>query len=204
MMATIDSPFAFLAEMLETERLKTLTVWSEFGDSDLAFRPAPLARSVQEQMVHQCQSEDGWFTKMLGIATGLSVLPAHEDRLSFLEHYADASGRRVDALRRQTAEWFEGEAEFFGTPRTRAWVLVRRIAHTAHHRGQLTIYLRLLGRSLYSTYGPTADTGGLPVHGAKVVYRYDSVEDLLAGERNRTDARRLPGPGGRPVTERGA
>jgi uncharacterized damage-inducible protein DinB len=204
MMATIDSPFAFLAEMFETECLKTLTVWSEFVDSDLAFRPSPLARSVQEQMVHQCQSEDGWFSKMLGIPTGLSVLPAREDRLSFIEHYAEVSGRRLEALRHQPANWFEGEAEFFGTPRTRTWVLVRRIAHTAHHRGQLTIYLRLLGRSLYSTYGPTADTGGLPANGAKVVYRYDSVEDLLAGERNRTDARGLPGPGARPVTERGA
>ena len=151
MMATIDSPFAFLIEMFATERLKT-----------------------------------------------------REDRLSFLEHYAEVSGRRLDALRHQPANWFEGEAEFFGTPRTRSWVLVRRIAHTAHHRGQLTIYLRLLGRSLYSTYGPTADTGGLPANGAKVVYRYDSVQDLLAGERNRTDARPLPGPGARPVTERGA
>ena len=203
-MATIDSPFAFLIEMFATERLKTLTVWSEFEDADLPFRPVAPARTVHEHMVHQCLSEDGWFTKMLGLPTPLSPLPEREDRLSFLEHYAEVSGRRLDALRHQPANWFEGEAEFFGTPRTRSWVLVRRIAHTAHHRGQLTIYLRLLGRSLYSTYGPTADTGGLPANGAKVVYRYDSVQDLLAGERNRTDARPLPGPGARPVTERGA
>lgn len=29
--------------------------------------------------------------------------------------------------------------------------------HSAHHRGQLTVYLRLLGAAVPSTYGPTAD-----------------------------------------------
>jgi uncharacterized damage-inducible protein DinB len=29
--------------------------------------------------------------------------------------------------------------------------------HSAHHRGQMTVYLRLLGRTVPSVYGPTAD-----------------------------------------------
>jgi uncharacterized damage-inducible protein DinB len=37
------------------------------------------------------------------------------------------------------------------------WVFWRRILHSAHHRTQLTVYLRLLGRSVPSIYGPTAD-----------------------------------------------
>jgi len=41
----------------------------------------------------------------------------------------------------------------------------------------------MLGRSLYSTYGPTADTGGLFQQGAPVIYRYESVEALLAAGR---------------------
>ena len=90
----------------------------------------------------------------------------------FLEHYAAASGRRLERLAGQTAEWFAGETRFFDVPRSRAWVLTRRIAHSAHHRGQLTAYLRMLGRDLYSTYGPTADTGGLFQQGAPVIYRY--------------------------------
>jgi hypothetical protein len=44
--------------------------------------------------------------------------------------------------------WWAGETSFFGVPRSRAWVLVRRIAHTAHHRGQLTVLLRLRGRAV--------------------------------------------------------
>jgi uncharacterized damage-inducible protein DinB len=29
--------------------------------------------------------------------------------------------------------------------------------HSAHHRGQMTVYLRLLGSRVPSVYGPTAD-----------------------------------------------
>jgi hypothetical protein len=48
--------------------------------------------------------------------------------------------------------------------------MTRRIAHSAHHRGQQTAMLRMLGRDLHSTYGPTADTGGLPADDAPTLY----------------------------------
>jgi hypothetical protein len=82
--------------------------------------------------------------------------------------------------------WFEQTTKFFDVDRSRAWVLTRRIAHSAHHRGQLTVYLRLWGEALYSTYGPTADTGGLAANGARVIY----------GEEP------LPIASAKPVTER--
>jgi uncharacterized damage-inducible protein DinB len=31
------------------------------------------------------------------------------------------------------------------------------LSHLAHHRGQLTVYLRLLGAKVPSLYGPSAD-----------------------------------------------
>ncbi|MCC7009491.1 MAG: damage-inducible protein DinB [Acidobacteria bacterium] len=36
-------------------------------------------------------------------------------------------------------------------------VLLDTISHLSHHRGQLTVYLRLLGRTVPSVYGPSAD-----------------------------------------------
>ncbi len=195
--------YAFLVDTYATERLKTLSVWSQFADGDLSFRPEPRARTPLEQMVHQCVSEDGWMQRMLGIDIGLPPLPSREDRLGFLEHYAEASGRRLERLRAEPAEWFAGETQFFDVPRSRAWVLTRRIAHSAHHRGQLTAYLRMLGRDLYSTYGPTADTGGLFQPGAPVIYRYSGLEDLLAAARgDRVETPPLPGPASGAPTER--
>jgi hypothetical protein len=78
---------------------------------------------------------------------------------------------------------------------------VRRFTHSAHHRGQLTASIRMWGRPLFSTYGPTADTGGLPKNGASVVYRYDSVDDLLAHDGGDGE-HVLPGSGAAPPTER--
>jgi hypothetical protein len=149
-------------------------------------------------MVHQCVSEEAWMRGMLGIDAGLPALPASETRRAFLEHYGLAADKRLAALRAQTADWWQAETAFFEARRSRAWIFLRRIAHSAHHRGQLTVYLRLLEKSLYSTYGPTADTGGLALNGARVVYRAANRDELLAEE----SVRRLPGPGQKPVSER--
>ncbi len=196
------NPWRFFAETYDTERLKTLTVWSAFRDEDLGFRCAERARTPLEHMVHQCVSEDTWVRNMLGIATPLEVLPQHETRLAFLLHYAAASTFRQERLEAMPAEWWTGTTRFFDVQRSRGWVFQRRIAHSAHHRGQLTVLLRLLGRPVYSTYGPSADTGGLFVHQAPTVYRYHSVEELLAAETEGGAWPPLPGPGARPVTER--
>src|SRR5215475_9969543 len=154
--------YDFLVETYATERIKVASVWSEFRDEDLPFRPNAgdaRGRSVHEQMVHQCVSENLWFKNMLGIDVGAPPLPSPETRLGFIRRYAEDSGRRLAALRAQDDVWWEAEVTFFDVTRSRAWVLVRRVAHTAHHRGQQTTMLRMLNRDVWSTYGPTADTG---------------------------------------------
>jgi uncharacterized damage-inducible protein DinB len=193
--------FSFFADTYDTERLKILSVWSQIPDQQMGFRPEPRARSPLEHMVHQCMSEDAWMRNMLGIDVGLPVLPPQETRAAFIEHYAAVSAARLGVLRQKPDAWFLEPTTFFDVTRSRAWVLLRRLTHSAHHRGQLTAYIRQWGRPLFSTYGPTADTGGLPKNGATVVYRYDSVEDLLAHD-GRDGERVLPGPGTASPTER--
>jgi len=197
-----SNPWGFLVETYASERLKTLAVWSAFRDEDLRFRCAERARTPLEHMVHQCVSEDTWMRTMLGIEPSRPPLPAEEARLSFMRHYAAASGERQARLAAMPGDWWAGATRFFDVERSRAWVFVRRIAHSAHHRGQLTVLLRLLGRPLYSTYGPTADTGGLFASHAPTVYRYANVDALLDAEARGGDWPPLPGPGGTPVTER--
>ena len=194
--------YDFLVESYRTERLKTLSVWSQVPEDRMGFRPEPRARTPHEHMVHQCVSEDTWMKNMLGISVSRPALPAEETRRRFLEHYAAVSAERLAELERKPDEWFAGETRFFDVPRSRAWVFTRRLTHSAHHRGQLTVYLRLWGQALYSTYGPTADTGGLFQHGAPVVYRYSSVEHLIDGESAGGEFPALPGPGVHSPTER--
>jgi uncharacterized damage-inducible protein DinB len=197
--------YDFLVDSYETERVKLLSVWSEFSDSDLVVRPKPddaRGRSVREQMVHQCMSEDIWFRRMLGIDVNAPPLPQQETRLEFIKRYAEDSGKRVAALRRTDDRWWEESVMFFNVLRSKAWVMTRRLTHTSHHRGQQMAMLRMLGRDVHSNYGPTADTGGLMQNGAPTIYAYESLEALLAGEERGGAKSVLPGAQGKPVTER--
>ena len=160
-------------------------------------------RSVREHMVHQCVSENLWFRDMLGLDVQAPPLPEVESRLQFIHRYAEDSDRRLAALADRAEPWWEEVVGFFDTRRSRAWILVRRVAHTAHHRGQQAAMLRMLRHDLYSTYGPTADTGGLMQQQAPTIYPYPDGEALLAGESAGGRKAGLPGPGSRIVTERG-
>jgi len=197
--------YEFLVETYETERVKVLSVWREFREEDLAFRPNAhdsRGRSVREQMVHQCVSEDLWFRTMLAIDVGAPPLPTVEARIEFMKRYAEHSTRRLATLREKDEAWFEGETSFFEVKRSRAWVLTRRIAHTAHHRGQQMAMLRMLARDLHSNYGPTADTGGLMQNHAPTIYAYANLDALLRAEAGSGSKAPLPGGGSKPVTER--
>src|SRR5512141_3125487 len=132
--------YDFLVETYATERVKVVSVWSEFGDHDLTVRPRegdPRGRSVLEQMVHQCVSEDTWFRNMLAIDVGAPPLPPLETRREFMLRYAEDSGRRLVGLESKTEVWWTEVVPFFEVPRSRAWVMTRRLTHTAQHRGQL-------------------------------------------------------------------
>jgi uncharacterized damage-inducible protein DinB len=197
--------YAFLVETYATEQVKVVSVWSEFRDEDLAMRPRagdPRGRSVHEQMVHQCVSEDLWFRNMMGIDVSAPPLPKQETRLEFMKRYAEDSGKRLAALQGKDEVWWEENVKFFDVSRSRAWVMTRRITHTSHHRGQLMAMLRMLGRDLHSNYGPTADTGGLMQNHAPTIYAYRSLEALFVGENAGGEKAALPGGGGKAVTER--
>ena len=197
--------YDFLVESYASERVRVLSVWSEFKDEDLPVRPSPTdprGRSVHEQMVHQCVSEDLWFRNMLGIDVQAPPLPAHETRIDFIKRYAEDSGRRLAILQQTDEPWWEGLTTFFDVERSRAWVMTRRLTHTSHHRGQQMAMLRMLGRDLHSNYGPTADTGGLMQNQARTIYAYANVDALVSGEERGGAKARLPGTGGKAATER--
>jgi len=197
--------YHFLVDTYETERLKVISVWSEFKDQDLPVRPHPAdsrGRSVHEQMVHQCVSEDLWFSTMLGVDVGAPPLPKPETRVEFMKRYAEDSGKRLAALREKDDAWWEETVSFFDVRRSRAWVMTRRLNHTAHHRGQQMAMQRMLAHDLHSNYGPTADTGGLMQNHAPTIYAYPSLDALLDAEPAGGSKSPLPGPGSKPATER--
>ena len=129
-------------------------------------------------------------------------LPDQETRVAFIRRYAEDSGRRLAALRQKDTRWWEELTDFFDVKRSRAWIMIRRLTHSSHHRGQQMAMLRMLGRDLHSNYGPTADTGGLMQNHAPTIYAYRDVDALLDGEGGGGEKSPLPGARGQRVTER--
>jgi uncharacterized damage-inducible protein DinB len=72
----------------------------------------------------------------------------------------DAFARTSDADFEKTWSLKMGDNVIFSLPRYKA--VRQHINHLCHHRGQLTVYLRLIDVPVPSIYGPTADEAWTP------------------------------------------
>lgn len=165
-----------LMDIYAGEMSKVDAVWGCFEDSDLPYRIHPKSSTVLEVMTHQLLSERRFFGEFLGsteppageVAPTEATVAAHRRRL------VDLARPRLAYLASRDERWWLERSAFFDVTRERIWIFWRRVLHTAHHRTQLTVYLRLLGKPLPPVYGPTADatwTGADPTTSAAAAGR---------------------------------
>ena len=150
----------FDAEMASTRRLlERLPV------DRLEWRPHAKSRSLGELATHVTETTRwGMRLEKESFQVGSEKAPALTRSAEFLDRFdANVAGSRA-ALARIPDEAMgrdfvvlkpDGEVFFHGKRKR----LVRQVllSHLIHHRGQLTVYLRLCDVSLPSVYGPTAD-----------------------------------------------
>jgi uncharacterized damage-inducible protein DinB len=157
---------ALIAE-LEREAASTRRVLERVPADHLEFQPHPKSMKLGQLALH-IASLPGAFSRMgrleaFDVASAKfsppqpqsvdEIIPALEaslaDARAFLSELDDAA---------LASPWrlMAGEKELFTVPRSD---LVRNLMfnHSYHHRGQLTVYLRLLEVALPSVYGPSAD-----------------------------------------------
>ena len=107
----------------------------------------------------------GWITNAVSeTSLNLAAYPGYsyettETLLKSFDKHVKEARQALTAARDSDfqVEWSlkQGDQVFFSAPRG---VIVRQhINHLVHHRGQLTVYLRLLDVPVPSIYGPTAD-----------------------------------------------
>jgi uncharacterized damage-inducible protein DinB len=168
--------FQHLVDTYAGETNKTASVWDLFHDADLPWRPHPRSSTVDEILKHQLLSERRFFGEFLGSPEppAAGVLPTQASVEAFRSRLVELALPRLDWLSRLTEpQWLQTSA-FFDVRRERIWIFWRRILHSAHHRTQLTVYLRLMNRTVPSTYGPTADvtwSGADPTFGTAAAER---------------------------------
>jgi uncharacterized damage-inducible protein DinB len=152
----------FLQYALDTyasETNKVVSTWREFTDGDLGFRPHPKSSTVGDILKHQLLSERRFFGEFLGTSEPgpNQTLPELMTINEYCRRIAQLAKARLPFLAERDEGWWAAMVPFFDVRRERIWIFWRRLLHTAHHRTQLTVYLRMLDKAVPSTYGPTSD-----------------------------------------------
>jgi hypothetical protein len=155
-----NGAFQHLLDTYASETSKVISVWREFRPEDMQFRAAERSSTVVDIMKHQLLSERRFFAEFIGLEgepEPAAVLPQDLSPTGFCHRNEELCRPRLGRLAGRDAPWWMEVVPFFDVRRQRIWVFWRRVLHTAHHRTQLSGYLRLLGRRVPSSYGPTAD-----------------------------------------------
>ena len=137
----------FLSAALKRHLDETQPIFNQIVDEDLTKVPIKDGRPLGEVLLHMLRSLDFYLT---GLAKNEWAPLSYS-----LEEYKDA-----EDLKALTREVFERAREYldqlndgdletstssFNRPATAAEILLEAIEHSIHHRGQLTVYYRLLG-----------------------------------------------------------
>ncbi len=150
---------------LDQEAQTTRRVLERVPEDKLAWKPHPKSMSLGQLALH------------LATAPGMIATIASQDRVeapSFQQSEAKSRAEILDAFTQSVATAKDLLNKIDDTRAMATWTLSRdgkvlmavpRLAmiraillnHSYHHRGQLTVYLRLLNVPVPSIYGPSAD-----------------------------------------------
>ena len=154
-----------LAAELTREAEVTRRVLERVPESQLAWRPHPKSMTLGQLALHIAQLPRGIVELLANLDAEVPTVPLRDDA-SVAEILATLDESVPFAKERLIAWGDEGLAAKWRMTRQGKTLLemprigmVRSVMlnHWYHHRGQLTVYLRMLDVPLPSIYGPTAD-----------------------------------------------
>jgi uncharacterized damage-inducible protein DinB len=155
----------FLAE-LKRESASTRKMLERVPMDKLAWKPHEKSQSVEQLAKHIANLPNMLFqaiTTNERNIVGQPPLPALETKEQLLALFDNAVEKSMKALEKANDKMMKdtwvlkaGEQIIVSTNREDA-IRYMYLNHTVHHRGQLSVYLRLLDVPVPGMYGPTAD-----------------------------------------------
>lgn len=155
-----------LAEFHE-ELPATRRILERVPEEKLAWKPHEKSMSLGQLAMHIATVPGGiaFITSKdsFDVLTGNFAPPSPKDKAE-IRAALEESVQKVEAALEHTSDeaarvsWhlMRGEQELQARPRYKAWRTLM-LNHWYHHRGQLSVYLRLLNVAVPSVYGPSAD-----------------------------------------------
>ncbi len=152
-------------DAVEEESKRTLRVLRAYPDDQSGYKPHERSRSAREVAWPMALGLERLILKAL--TTGLdfspsSMPPSPPERISEITAAVEESFGKIAArLRDIDDSRLEGTVKFFVAPKTMGDIpmtdfLWSILFDHVHHRGQLSVYLRIVGK-VPSIYGPSGD-----------------------------------------------
>jgi uncharacterized damage-inducible protein DinB len=147
---------ALFTKFWTQETRTTRNVLSRIPDSS-GYRPDPRSRTAQE-IAWQIVCEEKMLIEAMETGEASWNPPpmpdSMQDVLAEYERQSAEALKRWDAL--PQSKW-DGPLSFFGNERPSSSLAWSFLFDIIHHRGQITTYLRPMGSTVPSIYGPSAD-----------------------------------------------
>ena len=156
---------ATLIQELEQKAVVTRRVLERVPEASFDWAPAPRTRTLGQLAMHIATNPGN--VMALAAANPSSMPDMTEETPTSRAHLLQTLDESVLAATRLLASMSDaqitehwtvraGDREILAMPRD-AFLRAVFLNHWYHHRGQLTIYLRLLGETVPAIYGPSAD-----------------------------------------------
>lgn len=156
-----------LLAQLEREIPVTRKVVERVPDGKADWKPHPKSMPLG-YLSSLCAGMFGWIammvnTEYLDLAAGGGGARAntHDERLALFDKSTDDARRALQGASEEKLmdPWQLRVSGKVVDEKPRHVMIADTFSHLAHHRGQLTVYLRLNDVAVPSVYGPTADEG---------------------------------------------
>jgi uncharacterized damage-inducible protein DinB len=151
----------YLVRQIEHEHGTTRRVLSAVPEQQREYRPHATARSAMELAWHLASGEI-WFLE--GVVHGQfhnepERMPVHIRTVAdIIACYDKGTPGLIDEVKKLPPEQLLCRVPLFGMPSYPAVTyLSTLLVHSAHHRGQLSAYIRAAGAPVPSIYGGSAD-----------------------------------------------
>ncbi len=155
---------------IQQESANTRNLLAVVPFDKLDFKPHKKSMSLKSLSTHVAEISGWWKECVVNDELDFSKMDYKPKEFKNVEellaYFDDLVAKAIEILKNVSEDdlmkpWTmrNGEQIYFTAPKVgvvRTWCL----NHLYHHRGQLTVYLRLLDVPLPSTYGPTADMQG--------------------------------------------
>ena len=146
-----------LGQQIQFEWMTTVKVLEAVPEDKKDWKPADQSRSAWELAVHLAES-DVWFLEgVLNQQFGEPAASGATTVAQLVDWYKAHMPNRLERVLAMDGAKLATIVDFFGMKMPNAQYLVFQAVHNAHHRGQLSSYLRPMGGKVPSIYGGSAD-----------------------------------------------